>query len=225
MSKERIGYPTQKPLALLERIIAACSNKNDIILDPFCGCGTAIVAAEKLGRNWIGIDVTHLAITTIKDRLLNDFGFAITYTVKGEPIDLEGARELAVENRLEFQKWALSLIGIRNTSGMRKGANNGIHGVKYFEDGDVHTFKKGIVQVKSGKVSVKDIRELHSITEREKASLGLLITLNEPTRNMLQEAAGYGLYMTSKGKKYPKIQIAKIEDLLSHNKQNELFPF
>lgn len=225
MSKERIGYPTQKPLALLERIIAACSNKNDIILDPFCGCGTAIVAAEKLGRNWIGIDVTHLAITTIKDRLLNDFGFAITYTVKGEPIDLEGARKLAVDNRLEFQKWALSLIGIRNTSGMKKGADSGIHGVKYFEDGDVHILIKGVVQVKSGKVSVKDIRELHSITEREKASLGLLMTLNEPTRNMLQEAAGYGLYMSSKGKKYPKIQIAKIEDLLSHNKQNELFPF
>lgn len=225
MSKERIGYPTQKPLSLLERIITACSNKNDIILDPFCGCGTAIVAAEKLGRKWIGIDITHLAITTIKDRLLNDFGFAITYTTKGEPIDLDGAKQLALNNRLEFQKWALSLIGIRNTSGMKKGADGGIDGIKYFEDRDTHTLKKGIVQVKSGKVSVKDIRELHSVTEREQALLGLLITLNAPTRNMLQEAAGYGLISTSNGRKYPKIQIIKIEELLSQNRQDQIVPF
>lgn len=224
LSKERVGYPTQKPLLLLERIISACSNKGDIILDPFCGCGTAIVAAEKLERNWIGIDVTHLAITTIKERLLKNFGFKITYSVKGEPIDLAGARELAKSDRYQFQIWALSLIGIRNTSGMTKGADGGIDGIKYFEDGEKPTLKKCIIQVKSGKVSVRDVRELHSVVEREKASLGLLITLNKPTRNMVQEAATYGLYETTKGEKIPIIRIVEVQQLLDHSINNELFP-
>jgi site-specific DNA-methyltransferase (adenine-specific) len=214
-AKERLGYPTQKPLALLERVILAASNPGDIVLDPFCGCGTAIIAAERLDRKWIGIDVTHIAITIIKERLHKEFGIHLKPNkVTGEPYDLDGAIDLATRDRYQFQIWALSLLGINNS--MKKGADGGIDGIHYFEGG-IGRIKKCIAQVKSGKVSVRDIRELHGVVEREKAELGLLLTLNAPTKNMIQEAISFGIYESSKGKQYPVIQIVEVSGLINHS--------
>jgi site-specific DNA-methyltransferase (adenine-specific) len=107
---ERLGYPTQKPLALLERIIQASSNPGDLVLDPFAGCGTTVAAAQKLGRRWIGIDITHLSISLLKYRLKDMFGEEARFRVVGEPEDLGAARQLASEDRYQFQWWALSLV-------------------------------------------------------------------------------------------------------------------
>ncbi|GAA0607678.1 hypothetical protein GCM10009001_26250 [Virgibacillus siamensis] len=219
MAKERVGYPTQKPLALLNRIIKSSSNKGDVILDPFCGCGTAIVSAQNLERNWIGIDITHIAITTIKDRLDKEFGMANNYEIAGEPIDIEGAKQLAENSRFQFQIWSLSLLGINykdDFNSIKKGPDGGIDGIRFFYDGDGGKFKKSIIQIKSGKVSVKDIRELNAVVERENAATGVFVTLNPPTRNMINEAAGAGIFRNYKEKEYPFITIVKISDLLLH---------
>lgn len=219
MSNERVGYPTQKPLALLEKIITATSNKGDVILDPFCGCGTAIVAAQELDRNWIGIDVTHIAITTIKERLEEKFGLLNNYCIEGEPVDLDGAKTLANSDRFQFQIWALSLLGINyknDYNSMQKGADGGVDGVRYFENGEVGKLKKCIIQVKSGKVSVKDIREMNTVIVRENAELGIFITLQSPTRPMIEEAANAGFFINHRGIAYPVISIVEVVDLLTH---------
>lgn len=214
-SKERIGYPTQKPTVLLERIINSASNPGDVVLDPFCGCGTAIVAAERLERKWIGIDITHIAIKTIKERLYKDFGMLLKPNeVTGEPYDLDGAIELANQNRYQFQLWSLHLLGI--TSG-KNGPDGGVDGIHYFEDG-YGRLKKCIAQVKSGKVSVKDVRELFAVIQRERGELGLLLTLNPPTKQMVQEAASFGIYEAANGRQYPMIQIVEVTELLNHTK-------
>jgi site-specific DNA-methyltransferase (adenine-specific) len=228
MSKERVGYPTQKPEALLERIIMSCTNEGDVILDPFCGCGTAIVAAQKLNRNWIGIDITHIAITTIKERLNEKFGLLNNYKIDGEPVDLDGAKELAFKDRFQFQIWALSLLGINykdDFNTLRKGADGGVDGVRYFRDGDISKLKKCIVQIKSGNVSVKDIREFNSVIGRENARMGMFITLKEPTRPMIKEAAEAGLFVDHTKKRHPKIQIVRVKDILNHRiMPHQIFP-
>ena len=214
-AKERLGYPTQKPESLLERIIKASSKDGDTILDPFCGCGTAIVAAEKLKRKWMGIDITHLAINLIKWRLMNTFELEAKkdYGVIGEPEDLSGAAELASQNRFQFQWWALSLINARPYGDKKRGADRGIDGFIYFIDGKKEV-KKVIVQVKSGKVQVKDIRELGHVIEREEAVIGVFVTLMNPTRAMIKEAAAKGFYRSNvTNKDYPRIQILTIEDI------------
>ena len=132
-SAERLGYPTQKPLALLERIISASSNEGDLVLDPFCGCGTAVIAAEKLKRNWIGIDITHLAMTLIKNRLLDSFGEESMPRVIGEPVSIPDAEALAAQDPRQFQWWALGLVGARPVE-HKKGADRGIDGRLYFHD-------------------------------------------------------------------------------------------
>lgn len=220
---ERLGYPTQKPVALLERIIQASSNPGDIVLDPFCGCGTAIAAAHKLGRKWVGIDLTHLAITLQKYRLKD--AFTLTpgkdYLVIGEPADLSSARQLAHDDRYQFQWWALSLVGAKpvgdgkDSRQGKKGKDLGIDGVINYvaakgEPGRV------LVQVKSGKVKSGDIRDLHGVLEREKAAIGVFITLEPPTRDMSQEALSAGYYTSELWQKdYPKVQILTIEQLLN----------
>ncbi len=219
-AKERLGYPTQKPLALLERIISASSNPGDIVLDPFCGCGTAIVAAEKLGRKWAGVDITHLSIALQKYRLQEAFPDA-NFEVKGEPETIGAARFLAEQDRFQFEWWALSLVKARPgkaTQGSKKGkkgADKGIDGVITFIDTAKGKPKRVLVQVKSGKVSSRDIRDLVGTVEREKAAMGVFITLEEPTKPMTQEAVSAGFY-ESPGwqKKYPKIQILTIKELL-----------
>ncbi|MEO5361018.1 MAG: restriction endonuclease [Nitrospirota bacterium] len=217
---ERLGYPTQKPIALLERIVSASSDEGNTILDPFCGCGTTITAAQKLKRQWIGIDITHLATNLIKKRLIDMFDLESKkdYLVIGEPEDLTGAEELANQNRYQFQWWALSLINARPYGDKKKGKDTGIDGYIYFNE-DMGKVAKGIVSVKSGTVTVKDIRDLGHVMDREQAELGIFITLKKPTRDMNKEASGKGLYrFTLLNKDYARIQILTIEDLFNGKK-------
>ena len=219
--KEALGYPTQKPLALLERVIQASTNAGDLVLDPFCGCGTAVAAAEKLKRRWIGIDITHLAVALMKNRLKTMFNLepGRDYDVLGEPKDVGSAQALAEQDRYQFQYWALSLLEAQpQREERRKGADRGIDGVLYFPDGPRGTPHKSIIQVKSGHVSSPQIRDLKGVVEREKASLGLFISLEDPTRDMRTEAASGGLFHSSLwGKDFPKIQIRTVGELLEGN--------
>jgi adenine specific DNA methylase Mod len=215
-ANERLGYPTQKPEALLERIIQASSNEGDVILDPFCGCGTAIVAAEKLNRKWIGIDITHLAISTMKWRLEKMFP-NIQYKVIGEPKDLESAKELANQNKYQFQWWAVSLVGGQPYGDKKKGADTGIDGYLYFMD-EKNKVKKAIIQVKAGNVSVSQMRDLIGVVQREKAEMGIFLCLESATKPMQIEADSQGFYHSPLGKDYPKIQIFTIEKLMEGKK-------
>ena len=214
---ESLGYPTQKPVALLERILKASSNEGDVVLDPFCGCGTTIHAAEKLNRSWIGIDVTHLAIGLIRDRLRDAFPQA-SFDVYGVPRDLAAARELAANDKHEFQLWTLSLINAQPYKGGRKGADGGVDGYIWFQpDGRNH--EKAVVSVKGGEnVDVKMIRDLIATVDREKAKVGVFVTLAEPTRNMKTEAAAAGFYDSPNHGRFPKIQILTIADLFAQQK-------
>src|SRR3989344_553543 len=222
-SSERLGYQTQKPRALLERIIKASGPPEGVILDPFCGCGTTLSACEFLNQtkkfkfSWIGIDVTHLSINLMKHRLKDEYGLEQNkdYKVIGEPKDLQGAIELAKKpDRYDFQYWALSLVDARPYADKKKGADTGIDGYIYFIDSEKpDEFQKAIVQVKSGSVQVKDIRELQSVIEREKALIGVFITLESPTRPMLEESARAGLFK----KGIPKIQILTVKEILENN--------
>jgi site-specific DNA-methyltransferase (adenine-specific) len=223
-AKERLGYPTQKPLALLERIIQASSNPGDVVLDPFCGCGTAIAAAEKLGRRWIGIDITHLAISLQKYRLKNAFNLepGRHYQVIGEPQDLYSARQLAQDNRYQFQWWALSLVEAMPVGGDagakqgKKGKDTGIDGVIIFIDDPQGKPSKIVVQVKSGHVKSGDIRDLRGGIEREEAALGVFITLDKPSPEMKTEAVSAGYYTSPLfHKDYPRLQILTIADLFN----------
>jgi site-specific DNA-methyltransferase (adenine-specific) len=218
---ERLGYPTQKPLALLERIIAAGSNKGDVVLDPFCGCGTALVAAQKLNRRWIGIDITHLAINLMRNRLKDSFP-GIQLEVIGEPKDLSGAKALAHQDRYQFQWWALGLIGARPLGEKKKGADKGIDGVIHFIDEPSGKPKRVVVQVKSGHVGVNAVRELKAVAAND--AIGVLITLEPPTSPMKVEAVAAGYYHSPiYDKDYPKIQILTIEELL-HGKTVDMPP-
>ena len=225
-SAEKLGYPTQKPVALLERIISASSNKNDVVLDPFCGCGTSIHAAQKLGRQWIGIDVTYLAINLIKRRLKDAFGEEIQFEERGQPTDFGSANELAGLDKWQFQQWALSLIDARpRTEGEGKGADRGVDGMLYFyETKDKR--EKILVQVKGGGVQRNDVATLLGDVNNQKFVAGILITLEKPTKPMREEAADAGRY-TSKfwhDKYYPKIQILTIEGLLDGTERVEAPP-
>ena len=214
--KERLGYPTQKPQALLERIIQASSNEGDVVLDPFCGCGTAIAAAENLNRRWLGIDVTHLAVALMKNRLKTAFNLSSNkdYQVVGEPVDVGSARALAEADRYQFEFWAMSLLEARPRE-KKKGADQGIDGVLHFIDGPRRSAQKAIVQVKSGKVSSPHIRDLKGTVEREKAALGFFITLEQPTKAMTTEAVNAGFYFSKVWQRnYPKIQIRTIREML-----------
>jgi site-specific DNA-methyltransferase (adenine-specific) len=212
-AKERLGYPTQKPVALLERIVSSSSHEGDVILDPFCGCGTTIHAAEKLRRQWIGIDITHLAIGLIERRLQDAFP-GIKYKVEGTPKDFSAAEDLAKRDPFQFQWWAVSLINAVPYGGKKKGADTGIDGLYYCKpDGKIT--KSGIISVKSGDTLHRNsVGELRGVVEREKALLGVLITLRKPTGPMKTEAASAGFIDTPFGQ-YPRIQIATINDLLS----------
>ena len=286
---ERLGYPTQKPVALLERIIQASSNEGDVVLDPFCGCGTTIAAAQKLNRQWIGIDVTHLAVGLMKLRLKDSFGmlpvgtkaasppdvrkssafpadapqdsggsaadprhsleevegdttakqsFAahrqaepekksgkpqdLTYKVIGQPEDLDGAKELAQNDRYGFQWWICPLIGAKaygSEAGSKigkKGSDRGIDGEVTFRDDNSGKVKRVMASVKSGHVGVKDIRELNDVVTRENAAIGVYLTLEPPTKPMLTEAAEKGFYHSPGwNKDYPRLQILTVEDLLA----------
>ena len=211
-SKERLGYPTQKPVALLERIISASSSEGDLILDPFCGCGTTVHAAQKLNRRWVGIDITHLAIGLIQRRLGDAFP-GISFGVKGVPKDIGAARALAAADKHEFQLWALSLVEAQPYKGGQKGADRGVDGYLYFKPDGKRT-EKAIVSVKGGgTVNDAMVKDLITTVEHEGAGMGVFITLTTPTRPMIARAAAAGLYKTD-WRDYPKIQILTIEELL-----------
>ncbi|MCL2709820.1 MAG: restriction endonuclease [Planctomycetaceae bacterium] len=219
-AKERLGYATQKPLALLQRIIKASSNEGDVILDAFCGCGTTVDAAHSLNRKWIGIDITSNAVLLIIKRLVDRYGRDILdeMTITGIPRDIESARALANKKddrlRKEFEKWAiLTYTESHAKINDKKGSDRGIDGIAY-----IFGNNKVVFSVKSGSVSVKDIRDLRGVMEREIAAAAILLTLENPTKPMLQEAAtsGYvgdlpGLPMT---RKTPKLQVITIQEML-----------
>lgn len=215
---EALGYPTQKPLALLERIINASSNPGDIVLDPFCGCGTAVHAAEKLGREWIGIDITHLAVSLIERRMKDAFP-GIVFEVHGTPRDHAGARNLAERDKYQFQFWALSLVNAQPYKSGKKGADGGTDGLIYFQD-DKGAAKKIVVSVKGGEsVTRTMIADLKNTVEREKAAIGIFVTLAPPTQPMITEAATAGFYESPQHGQFQKIQILTIEGLLSGHEQ------
>lgn len=220
-AKERLGYPTQKPLALLERIIQISSNPGDWVLDPFCGCGTAVAAAQKLDRRWIGIDITHLAIALQRYRLQEMYP-GIEIRVIGEPESLSGARSLAEQNRHQFEWWALSLARARPSGESgdpkrgRRGADRGIDGIITFIDEARGKAKQVLVQVKSGHVGSAAVRDLRGTMDREKAAIGVLITLEPPTSAMETEAVSAGFYHSPGfNRDYPRLQILTIEKLLA----------
>ena len=227
--KERLGYPTQKPRALLERIIQASSNKGDLVLDPFCGCGTAIDAAHALGRRWAGIDITHLSVALMKYRLRDRYDLrpGRDYQVIGEPTTLQGAQQLASEDRYQFQWWALSLVGAKPLgapSGSRRGkrgADRGIDGVINFL-GDGGKAQRALIQVKSGGVNSGDIRDLRGTLEREQAALAAFITLEAPSKPMETEALAAGFYETEAWGDFPRLQLLTVEELLGGDRELEM---
>jgi DNA modification methylase len=215
---ERLGYPTQKPETLLERIIESSSCEDSVILDPFCGCGTAVAVAEKLGRAWIGIDVTYLATHLIKNRLVEAFGESVDFTVTGEPTTPEDAAKLAIEDPFQFEAWALGLVGARSAS-KKRGPDKGIDGRLVFHEKRGGKTREGLFSVKSGRTGVKDVRDLRGVIEREGAEIGVLITLRAPTQAMRTEATTAGFYRSgSEGVgtwgKHPRIQLLTISELL-----------
>ena len=217
LGDQRLGYPTQKPLALLERIIAASSNEGDVVLDPFCGCGTAVAAAQKLDRRWVGIDITHLAVALMKSRLKTAFDMEPSrdYDVLGEPQDIGGARALWEQDPYQFQFWSISLLEAQPQQERKKGADQGIDGLVYFIDGPKSATQKIVIQVKGGHVSVPQVRDLKGVVEREKAAMGLFISLEEPTTPMRSEAASGGFFHSELWQReFPKIQLRTVSEML-----------
>jgi len=210
-ARERLGYPTQKPVALLERIISASSDPGDVVLDPFCGCGTTIDAAQKLGRKWIGIDITYLAIGLIKTRLRDAYGDLARYEIIGEPTTTEDAARLAEQDPYQFQWWALGLVGARRAE-QKKGADKGIDGRLYFHDGSGAT-RHVVLSVKAGKLHADYVRDLAGVMASEKADLGVLISFDKPTQQMRTWAAGQGFYESPWGN-HPRLQLLTVSELL-----------
>jgi hypothetical protein len=214
-SAEKLGYPTQKPEALLERIMKASSNEWDTVLDPFCGCGTTIAVAQRLNRRWIGIDITSLATALIKNRLRDAFGDSAIYKVIGEPVALPDARTLAEQDPYQFQWWALGLVGARPVE-QKKGSDKGIDGrLPFHDEGEGGKTKQVVLSVKAGHTGVAHVHELRGVVEREKAEIGVLLTMQEPTQPMRAEVAGAGFYHSPGwNKNYPKLQVLTVAELL-----------
>jgi DNA modification methylase len=221
VAAERLGYPTQKPQALLERIITASTDEGDTVLDPFCGCGTTIAAAQTLKRRWIGIDITHLAVGLIKKRLLDAYGpeIAKTYRVIGEPVSVPDAERLAADDPYQFQWWALGLVGARPTEG-KKGADKGVDGRLFFHDDKSGETKQIVFSVKAGGLKPEYVRELRGVVDREKAAIGVLISFQEPTKPMRAEAASAGFYSSAPPSAaaswggHPRLQLRTVAELL-----------
>lgn len=231
MSKERIGFQTQKPLKLLERIIKSSCPENGVILDPFCGCGTTIIAAQKLKRRWVGIDITHLAISLIRRRLKTIHVIAgRDYAIVGEPVDFESASDLMKIDKTgyQFQLWALSLIEDAYPSKLNaegkvvKGSDKGVDGWLSFKEGDDPDLKRIVISVKGGEnIGVQMVRDLIGTVEAKHATMGILVTLLEPTEPMKTTALECGFYESPVWRHhYPKIQLITIAELLAKKKPN-----
>jgi site-specific DNA-methyltransferase (adenine-specific) len=221
-SREYMGYQTQKPEALLERIIRAGSHEGDIVLDPFCGCGTAVAVAERLKRRWIGIDVTYLAIDLIRKRLQDSFKNELApYEEIGIPRDVPSAERLFKINPYQFECWALASVGARSARDKR-GADRGIDGIMNLRDEYNGEYKKIILQVKGGQVGVSQVRDLKGVLEREKAEIGVFLTLRKPTRQMREEAAAAGSFIDQgfPEQRFPHLQILTIEEIFAGKQIN-----
>lgn len=213
---ERLGYPTQKPLALLDRITAASSNEGDVVLDPFCGCGTTIDSAIRLNRRWIGIDITYIAVDLIEKRLRHTFGDSIigTYVVSGIPRDIGGAQALFERSPFDFERWAVSLIDAQPNA--KQVGDKGIDGVVRFPVDNKGGIGRVLVSVKGGKtVGPQFVRDLLGTVETQKAQMGVLITMVSPTRGVLDAVDHGGTYtLPVNGQTFPRIQIITAPDLL-----------
>ena len=214
-AQERLGYPTQKPVALLERILQAPSNEGDVVLDPFCGCGTTVHAAQKLNRQWIGIDVTHIAVSLIEARLFDAFGADAQFTVHGTLKDIGGAQDFFDRDdrtKKEFEKWAVALNKAYPQGGGKKGADGGLDGLFWFGQNKDH---KAVVSVKGGKnVGVGMVRDLDAVVTAQKAAIGVLLTLTPPTKPMLDWAAQAGTFDVDGFGTVQRLQIVTIEEAL-----------
>jgi hypothetical protein len=212
--RERLGYPTQKPLALLERIIRSSSNPGDVVLDPFCGCGTTVIAAQTLARRWIGIDITYIAVDLMRRRLEDAFGRELDFEIDGIPRDLAGATALFNRSPFEFERWAVSLVyGQPNE---KQVGDRGMDGIIRFPLPARNEVGRVLVSVKGGgQVHPTAVRDLHGAVTTEKGEMGVLIMLAEPTAKMVEAAQHTGSYVWPvDGRAYPKIQIATIAQLL-----------
>lgn len=227
-AKERLGYPTQKPEALLERIVQVSSNEGDIILDAYCGCGTTIAVAERLNRAWIGIDITYQSISLMLKRLEDSFSKEVSNKIQlnGIPKDMESAIALANKQddrtRKEFEKWAvLTYTNNRAAVNEKKGSDKGIDATAYFQD--INGTEKIIFSVKSGNVKSGDIRDLQGTMTISGAVIGVFITLKPPTKDMVQTAKSAGIYQNSyMGQSVDKIQIITIQEILERKKRLEI---
>jgi hypothetical protein len=226
-SKERLGWATQKPLALLERMILSSTNEGDVVLDPFCGCGTALVAAQKLRRKWVGIDLTYLSIAVMESRLLNAFPELGAVEIVGKPTEVAGARGMVQtpEGRYQFQWFALTLIGATPVGGVeQKGADKGIDGVIGFTNAAKEP-ESILVSVKSGHVNPSMVQALLGTVQQNNAAMGIFLTLEEPTKAMRGVAAEAGVYHSDwDDKNYPRLQILSLADLLERSNQPDLPP-
>lgn len=226
---ERLGYPTQKPEALMERIIKASSKEGDVVLDAYCGCGTTVAVAHKLNRQWIGIDITYHSISLILKRLVDAYGERIMGDIRvdGIPQDMAAARALANRDddrvRKEFEKWAvLTYTNNRAVINDKKGADKGIDGVVYFAIAPGQTARM-VIQVKSGGANRGTIATLHGDMEREKAELATLITMDEPTKPMIEEAKSVGVYEHSlMGRCYDRIRIVTVREMIEQGTRLDL---
>jgi site-specific DNA-methyltransferase (adenine-specific) len=218
-AQERLGYPTQKPRALLERIIAASSNPGDTVLDPFCGCGTAVDAAQKLGRQWIGIDITHIAIGMIEDRMRSGYP-GIEFETHGVPRDLDSAIRLATDDKHQFQQWACWQVG--GYPREKKGGDKGVDGwFNYLAEGG--KIETGVISVKGGEhLNPGMVRDLGRVMERDKHRFGLFITAAMPTKGVRDEIASHPLIETEFGR-FPAMQVVTIAELI-HGPKPKLPP-
>jgi site-specific DNA-methyltransferase (adenine-specific) len=221
--KERRGYPTQKPLALLERIIAASSDEGDVVLDPFCGCGTAVVAAERMGRKWIGIDVTYLAISEVIYRLNAEHveGRKLEYRLVGSPTDELGARKLFEETAHQyhkpFEQFCVSLVAGEYRE--KRGADRGVDGVINLWDPS-GKLRKIVIQVKGGNaLNLSTVRDFASVIRDNDAVIGLMISLKPPTPEMRLVAEQQGFADWAGMRRYPRMQIRTVKELLENPKR------
>lgn len=222
---ERLGYPTQKPVALLERILTASSNAGDVVLDPFCGCGTTVAAAHALGRRWIGIDVTYIAVDLIRNRLKDTYGDKVTFDVFGIPRDMEGAVALFSHSKLDFERWAVSLV--QGQANQKQVGDHGIDGVIRFPLDNRSGIGRCVVSVKGGqRLAPAMVRDLSGTVETEEAEMGLLITMAPPTKGMVEAANRGGSYIwPSNERAYPRLQLISVEQLLRGEQPDMPPPF